>query len=198
MAKKKSNFTLGLNRQQLIETAGRYGRDISKAKKASTKTLENFILRKVVGKGVKLPELTLQDRQDVMDNVSAWGLGEGLKRLTYRASKLANTRNEESFLRLTLTENFALYRDNRPTAEEIDELISRLPRLNETQVDSDLIAISPYYDRLFRDYADELEEQEMEEQMNNERLAQEQFDEQTNSSSKKRKSKAKAKTKRKR
>ena len=61
-----------------------------------------------------------------------------------------------------MTDGFSLYYDGTVRREHIDELISRLPRLEATQVDSDMINISPYYRNLFIEYAEELEESDRE------------------------------------
>lgn len=160
MAKKNTNFRLGLNRQQLIEAAQIYGKADKSAKKANTKTLENFVVKQIVGKSGAFPELSQADKRDVRDNAEAWGTRDALKRLTYRVDKINGARNEENFLRLTLTDGFSLYYDGTVRREHIDELISKLPMLEATQVDSDMINISPYYRNLFIDFAEELEERE--------------------------------------
>lgn len=59
-----------------------------------------------------------------------------------------------------MRDNFSLFYNGTITREHIDELISRLPRLAATQVDSDMINISPWYRQLYLDYADELKETE--------------------------------------
>jgi hypothetical protein len=158
IAKKNTNFRLGLNRQQLIESAQIYGKSESSAKKSNTASLEKFVIKQLSGKGTPFPELSVSDKRDIQDNAEAWGTRDALKRLTYRVDKITGTRDEENFLRLTITDGFSLYYDGTVRREHIDELISRLPRLEATQVDSDMINISPYYRNLFIEYADELEE----------------------------------------
>jgi hypothetical protein len=162
MAKKNKNFRLGLNRQQLIEASQIYGKTAKSAKKSNTVNLEKFIIKQISAKGTPFPELSIADKRDIRDNADAWGVRDALKRLTYRVDKLTGARDEENFLRLTITDGFSLYYDGTIKREHIDELISRLPRLEQTQVDSDMINISPYYRNLFIDYAEELEEQEQE------------------------------------
>lgn len=158
--KRNTNFRLGLDRKQLIETAILYGKSEKSAKKSNTQNLERFAMRQILGKGYKFPELSATDKKEIKDHANAWGVKDALKRLTYRAEKLTGMRNEENFLRLTITDGFSLYYDGSITKQHIDELISRLPRLESTQVDSDMINISPYYRNLFIDYAEELEEAE--------------------------------------
>lgn len=162
MAKKNTNFRLGLDRQQLIEAAQIYGKSEQSSKKSNTANLEKFVVKQIVGKGAKFPELSASDKRDVKDNADAWGTRDALKRLTYRVDKINGARDEENFLRLTLTDGFSLYYDGTVRREHIDELISRLPRLEATQVDSDMINISPYYRNLFIEYAEELEEADRE------------------------------------
>lgn len=161
--KKNTNFRLGLDRKQLIEASIIYGKNEKSAKKANTKTLENFVVKQLTGKkkrGQKFPELSPMDRREINSNAKAWGVRDSLKQLTYKVEKLSGLRNEENFLRLTINDGFSLYYDGIVKPSHIDELISRLPQLESTQVDSDMINISPYYRNLFIDYADELEEQE--------------------------------------
>lgn len=158
--KRNSNFRLGLDRKQLIEASIVYGKNEKSAKKSNTVNLEKFIIKQIMGKGSPFPELSPSDKRDVKDNADAWGVRDALKRLTYRAEKLSGTRDEENFLRLTMTDGFSLYYDGSITRSHIDELISRLPRLEGTQVDSDMINITPYYRNLFIDYAEELEEKD--------------------------------------
>lgn len=166
MLAKKTNtdFRIGLTRQRLIEAAQIYGKSEKSSKKANTKSLENFIIKRLVTKGTAFPNLSPADKRDIKDNADAWGTKDALKRLTYRVEKLSGTRDEENFLRLTMSDNFSLYYDGIVKSEHVDELISRLPRLESTQVDSDMINISPYYRNLFIDYADELEEKEREQE----------------------------------
>lgn len=161
--KRNTNFRLGLNRQQLIEAATTYGKDIKSAKKANTKTLENFVIKELTGKkkrGQKFPELSPEDKRYIHSNANAWGVYDALKHLTYKVEKLSGLRNENNFLRLTITDSFSLFYDGAVRPHHVDEIISRLPQLENTQVDSDMINISPYYRNLYIDYADELEERE--------------------------------------
>lgn len=162
--KRNTNFRLGLNRKELIEASQVYGKTEKSAKKSSTVNLEKYIIRQLMGKGTKFPELSNTDKRDVSDNAEAWGVRDALRRLTYRTEKLSGKRDEENFLRLTINDSFSLYYDGQVKREHVDELISRLPQLEATQVDSDMINIGPYYRNLFIDYAEELEE--LEEQTN--------------------------------
>lgn len=160
LAKKNTNFRLVLDRKQLIEAAQIYGKSEKSAKKSNTAALERFVLKKIAGKNASFPELTPADKREVKNYGDSWGTREALKRLTYRVDKINGARNEENFLRLTMTDGFSLYYNGTVRREHIDELISRLPQLEQTQVDSDMIEISPYYKNLFIDYAEELEERD--------------------------------------
>lgn len=166
MARKKKNvdFRLGLDRKQLIEAATVYGKAEKSAKKANTKTLENFIVKQLLGdkrkRGQAFPELTPTQKRETYDNAKAWGVKDSLKHLTYKVEKVTGLRNEENFLRLTINDSFSLFYDGIVSQHHVDTLISRLPELERTQVNSDMINISPYYRHLYIDYATELEEAE--------------------------------------
>lgn len=161
MAKKKvnTNFRLGLNRQELIEAAQLYGKKLSTAKKDSTKRLEEYVMNKIGGRGSKVPEFSERERREIRQSASDYGILDALKLITYRNEKISGMRDDSNFLRLTISRGFSLFYDGMVTSQHIDELISRLPQLGATQVDSDMINISPYYQQLFEDYAEELEEE---------------------------------------
>lgn len=158
--KRNTNFRLGLDRKQLIEAAIIYGKSEKSAKKSNTANLEKFITTKILGKGSKIPELSVADKRDVKENAQAWGVKDGLKRLTYRAEKLSGLRNETNFLTLTVTDGLSLFYDGTLTREIIDEMISILEQAGTTKVNSDLINISPHYREMYIDFVDELIERD--------------------------------------
>lgn len=151
---------LGLTRQQLIEAAQVYGRSEKSAKKASTKDLDKLITRQIGGKGTTVPEFNDREINDIKQSATEWGTKDALKLLTYRFEKIHGARDEENFLRLTIARNFDSFISGEVTSEHIDEIISRLPNLGATQVDSDFMRIRGFYATLFRNYANELKEQE--------------------------------------
>lgn len=156
--KRNSNFRLGLDRKQLIETAILYGKSEKSAKKSNTANLERFAMRQILGKGYTFPELSEKDKREVKETANAWGVRDALKRLSYRAEKLTGRKDDENFLRLSIHDGFSLYYDGSITKAHIDELERRV---NSSTVDmSGLIKISPYYQNLFIEYAEELEEME--------------------------------------
>lgn len=166
MAKKNKNleFNLGLNRMGLIEAAVMAGKGEKQARKASTKTLENYVLRSMVGGKGKLPTIPKEEQKTIAGFVQDYGLVDGLKRLNYKATQISGESNDRNFLRLTMRENFAIYYDGVITNDMITEIISKLPDLEETKVGSDEIKISQYYHRLYKDYAAELKAKEKAEQ----------------------------------
>lgn len=163
MAKRKSKdtiFELGLTRQQLVDAAIALGKTEKQAKKTNTKRLQSLITSNITGlKGKKnvLPSFSDREKRDIQKSATEWGIKDALKILTYRMDKLTGSRDETNFLRLTISRSFELFYDGNVTSAHIDELISRLPQLSSTQVDSDMINISPYYQNLYEDYAAELE-----------------------------------------
>lgn len=164
MAKKTNQeFKLGLTRAQLIEAAQFYDKPLKSAKKASTKTLEQFIIRNIAGKGVKVPSFNERELKDLKRSSTRYGTMDTLKLLTYRMDKIAGERDERNFLRLTVARNLALFYDGKIESHHIDEFIRKLPLLYGTQVDSDFIDARGSYHALFSEYAEELRERDLEE-----------------------------------
>lgn len=97
MAKKNTNFRLGLDRKRLIEATIYYGKSEKTAKKENTRRLEQYLMNRIAIKGTPFPELSAADKRDIRDNAEAWGTMDALKRLTYRVEKLTGTRDEENF-----------------------------------------------------------------------------------------------------
>lgn len=157
---KNTNFRIGLTRQELIEAAQEYGKSEKSAKKSNTKNLEQYVIRQIAGKGIKVPDFSEREMKDIKKSASTWGVKDALKILTYRMEKIAGQRDEENYLRLTTSRNFEGFYDGQITPDMIDEIISRLPLLASTQVDSDMMRVTPYYANLYEDYAQEIMERE--------------------------------------
>ena len=164
MARKKghsnTNFRLGLNRAELIEAAQMFGKKLSVAKKDSTKRLEEYIMNKIGGRGSKIPDFTEQQKKEVREATRHYGLEEGLHLLGYRVRKITGQSNEQNFLRLSIARSFAAFYDKGVRKEHIDELMTRIPKLERDRIISGVMNLEPYYVDLFEEYAEELAERE--------------------------------------
>lgn len=161
MAKQNNNdFRLGLNRQELIAASQLFGKSEKGAKKSNTKRLEQFITTKLAGKGTKVPSFTEQQRRDIKDAASSYGVHDALHMVSYRIAKVTGNQDENNYLRLTIGRAFGAYYDKGVTSKDIDELMSRIPMSNRNEIVSGVSRHEPYYQNLFLDYAAELEEKE--------------------------------------
>lgn len=164
MARKKryinTNFRLGLNRAELIEAAQMFGKKLSVAKKDSTKRLEEYVMNKIGGRGSKIPDFTEQQKKEVREATRHFGLEEGLHLLGYRVRRITGQSNEQNFLRLSIARSFSAFIDGGVRKEHIDELMTRIPKLERDRVISGVMNLEPYYVELFEQYADELSERE--------------------------------------
>lgn len=164
MAKRKLNtdFLLGLNRQQLISGAQELGKSLKSAKKANTKTLQNFIVKNLGDSKTKVPEISERARKDIRDAASAYGIREALKLLGNRIKKLTGDQNENNYLRLSAANALSAYYSGEVNSQIIDDLVSRL----EGEYDEIVSGISKhnggYYSEIVRDYADELIDKQVE------------------------------------
>lgn len=161
MTKKiNTNFRLGLNRQELIEAAQLFGKSEKSARKSNTKRLEQFITTKLGGKGTKVPTFTDVQKRDIKDSASSFGVQDALHMLSYRIGKVTGNQDESNYMRLTIGRAFAAYYDKGVTSAHIDELLSRIPMGNRQELISGVSRHDPYYQNIFLDYAEELEEKE--------------------------------------
>lgn len=164
MARKKryinTNFRLGLNRPELIEAAQLFGKKLSVAKKDSTKRLEEYLMNKIGGRGSKVPDFTEQQRKEIREATRQYGLEEGLHLLVYRVRKITGMSNEQNFLRLSIARSFAAFYGKPVRKEHIDELMTRIPKLERDHIISGVMNLEPYYVELFDEYAEELAKRE--------------------------------------
>lgn len=165
MANRKlnTNFRLGLDRQQLIAAAKELGKPLKSAKKANTKTLENFVIKQLADKKTKVPEISDRARKDIRDAASTYGIREGLQLLGNRIKKLTGDQNESNYLRLTAANALSSYYSGAINNQVIDELVSRM----EGEYDEIISGIrnhgGGYYSEIIRDYADELIDKQVQE-----------------------------------
>lgn len=164
MARKKryinTNFRLGLKRKELIEAAQMFGKKLSVAKKDSTRRLEEYLINKIGGRGTKVPDFTEQQRKEVQEAIREYGLEEGLHLVGYRVRKMTGQSNEQNFLRLSIARSFSAFYEGGVRKEHIDELMTRMPKLERDRVISGVTNLEPYYVDLFDEYAEELRERE--------------------------------------
>lgn len=160
MTYKNTDFRLGLSRSELIEAAQLFGKTDKGARKSNTKRLEQFITTKLAGKGTKVPNFTEQQRRDIQDSAKSFGVQDALHMVSYRIAKVTGNQDETNYMRLTIGRAFGAYYDKGVTAKHIDELMSRIPMGNRNEIVSGVSRHEPYYQNLFLDYAEELEEEE--------------------------------------
>jgi hypothetical protein len=165
MAKKptNTNFQLGLTRQQLILGAQDLGKSLKSAKKASTKTLENYITKQLGGKGTKIPVISERAKRDIKDAAEAYGIKEGLQLLGNRIKKLTGNQDENNYLRLTAANALQSYYSGEVNKEIIDVLVSRLSEGDYDEIVSGLRNHKGYYKEIVENYADELIEKQVNE-----------------------------------
>lgn len=157
--KVNTNFRLGLNRQELIEASQLFGKSLKTAKRDSTKRLEEYITNKLGGKGTKVPTFTDVQKRDIRDSANHFGLQDALHMVSYRIGKLTGNQDETNYMRLTIGRAFSAYYDGGVTSAHIDHLLSLIPMGNRNEIISGVSRHEPYYQQLFMDYADELNEQ---------------------------------------
>lgn len=194
MARINSNFRLGLDRKQLIEAAKIFGRTEQSAKKASTKTLEQYIINQVSGKkGTPIPEFSERRRKDISNNVRDYGIHDAVHSISYHTKRSSGNQDETNYLRLTIGRAFRGFIGGIVTNEMIDELVIRLDFGTINEIISGLEGgeNSYYYLSILEDYAEELKEEERKRNEAAEKQAQEQFETGGDSSPSKRKSKTK-------
>jgi hypothetical protein len=162
MTKQNTDFRLGLNRQQLVDAAQLFGKSDRSAKKSNTKRLEQFVTTKLAGKGTKVPSFTEQQKRDIHDSAKSFGVTDALHMVSYRIGKVTGNQDETNYMRLTIGRAFQAYYDKGVTSANIDELMSRIPMSNRNEIVSGVSRHEPYYQNLFIDYANELEEQAQE------------------------------------
>jgi len=157
---KNTNFRLGLNRAELIEAAQLFGKKLSVAKKDSTRRLEEYLINKIGGRGMKVPDFTEQQKKEIREATRHYGLEEGLHLLGYRVRKITGQSNEQNFLRMSIARSFSAFYDGGIRKEHIDELLTRMPKLERDRVISGVTNLEPYYVDLFEEYAEELRARE--------------------------------------
>ena len=97
MAKKRNtNFRLGLNRQELIESVQLFGKSAKSAKKANTKSLEQFLTTKLGGRGTKVPTFSEVQKRDIKDSAANFGIQDALHMVSYRIGKLTGNQDENN------------------------------------------------------------------------------------------------------
>lgn len=162
MAKKQrnTNFRLGLSRQELIESAKLFGKSEKSAKKANTKSLEQYLTTKLGGRGTKVPTFSEVQKRDVRDSAANFGLQDALHMVSYRIGKLTGNQDETNYLRLTIARAFGAYYDGGVTSKHIDDLLSMIPMGNRNEIISGISRHEPAYQNIFLDYIEELEEAE--------------------------------------
>lgn len=193
MARINTNFRLGLDRKQLIEAAKIFGRTEQSAKKASTKTLEQYVVNQVSGKkGTPIPEFSEQRKKDISKSARDFGIHDAVHSISYHTRRASGNQDETNYLRLTIGRAFRGFIGGLVTNEMIDELVIRLDYGTVNEIISGLEGgeNSYYYLSILEDYADELKEKERKRNEAAEQQAQEQF-ETGDSSRSKRKSKTK-------
>lgn len=146
-----------MNRAELIEAAQMFGKSLKVAKKDSTRRLEEYVMNKIGGRGSKVPEFTEQQKREVREATKHYGLEEGLHLVGYRVRKITGQANEQNFLRLSIARSFSAFVDGGVRKEHIDELMSRMPKLERDRIISGVTNLEPYYVDLFEEYADELQ-----------------------------------------
>lgn len=158
MAKKtpNTNFRLGLNRSELIAAAQQFGKSAKTAKRDSTKRLEQYLTNKFAGRGTKVPDFPEQHKKDVRTSMQEFGLQETLNVVAYKMGKITGKQDEKNYLRLTVARAFSAYTDAGITSKNIDELIARLPKGERSEIISGLRKHEGYYQQIFLDYADEV------------------------------------------
>ena len=161
MARKtNTDFRLGLNRQELIEAVQLFGKSEKSAKKSNTKRLEQFITTKLGGKGTKVPNFTEVQKRDIKDSAKSFGIQDALHMVSYRIGKTTGNQDESNYMRLTIARAFGAYYDKGVTSAHVDELMSRIPMGNRQEIISGVSRHDPYYQNIFLDYIEELEESE--------------------------------------
>lgn len=158
--KRNTNFRLGLNRQELIESVQLFGKSAKSAKKANTKSLEQFLTTKLGGRGTKVPTFSEVQKRDIKDSAANFGIQDALHMVSYRIGKLTGNQDENNYLRLSIGRAFGAYYDKGVTSKHIDDLISMLPMGNRSEIISGVERHEPSYQNIFLDYIEELEEAE--------------------------------------
>lgn len=159
---KNTNFRLGLDRQELIEASQMFGKSAKTASKDSTKKLESYLTNKLGGRGTKVPDFSEKEKRDIKDASKTFGLQDGMHLLSYRIGKVTGSQDESNFLRLTIARAFTPYYEGGITKKHIDTLMSRMPNMNRSELISGVTRHEPYYQEIFTEYAEELEELENE------------------------------------
>lgn len=157
MGKKKpnTNFRLGLNRQELVQAAQRLGKSEKSAKKANTKSLEQYLTSQLGGRGTKVPLFSEMQKRDIRDSTKSYGLLEGLHMVSSRIRKVTGSHNEDNFLRLTVGAAISAYTDEQVTTEDISEVISRLGTGEKSEIISGTTKHDFYYQSIILDYLEE-------------------------------------------
>lgn len=190
MARVNTNFRLGLDRKQLIEAAKVFGRAEKSAKKASTKTLEQYIINQVSGKkGTKVPDFNERRKKDISSNARDFGIHDALHSVSYHTKKATGSQDNNNYLRLTIARAFRGFYNGLVTNDMIDELMVRIGEGNVNEVISGVENGDYYYVSTFEDYAEELEQEDFNRNQQAEQQAQQEFDSGSSDSSRKSKKK---------
>lgn len=151
---------MGLNRQELIEAAQLYGKKLSVAKKDSTKRLEEYLVNKLAGRGAKVPQFKAEERREIKEAVRKGGLMSGLQLAAYRIKVATGSDSQNAYLRLSVAEAFSAFYEGAVRSEHIDELMKRLPSVDDYANIAGIYEMDLEYIELFESYAEELRNRE--------------------------------------
>lgn len=153
---------LGLEKQVLNDIAIRFGKKPETAKKASMKSLEEFITIRFGGKGAEVPTFSPMQQREIRRGFNEFGEGYGTRMLGSRIAKATDTESSSgrlNFMRASIAYTFAQYIDFPVTNNMVEELMKRQPKIHYREQSSGANGGDYGYPEMFRQYAEELTEE---------------------------------------
>lgn len=144
----------------MIQAAQLYGKKLSVAKKDSTKRLEEYLVNKLAGRGSKVPQFSPEQKREIRQAVEKGGLMSGLQLAAYRIKVATGSDSQNAYLRLSVAEAFGAFYEGVVRSEHIDELMKRLPSVDDYENIAGIYEMDLEYIELFESYAEELRNRE--------------------------------------
>lgn len=137
-----------------------FGKSERTAKKDSTKRLEEYVVNKLAGRGAKVPQFRPEEKREIQQAVQKGGIMAGINLAAYRVKVATGTDSKSAFLRLSVMETFSAFYDGAITSQHVNELMSRLPGLDDYDNIRGIYYMELEYVELFESYAEELRSRE--------------------------------------